>query len=68
MRAREEPESGSLSTNHEDCDDDEKEGRGVKIELRNIWFKYPTRDVPVLQDLNMTVRICDAEKNTTDKF
>lgn len=29
--------------------------RGVRIELRDVWFKYPTRDVPVLNGLNMTV-------------
>lgn len=29
--------------------------RGVKIELRDVWFKYPTRDVPVLNGLSMTV-------------
>ncbi|TGJ81130.1 hypothetical protein E0Z10_g7637 [Xylaria hypoxylon] len=29
--------------------------RGVKIELQNVWFKYPTRNVPVLNGLNMTV-------------
>lgn len=28
--------------------------RGVTIELRDVWFKYPTRDVPVLNGLNMT--------------
>ncbi|ORY63890.1 ABC transporter-like protein [Pseudomassariella vexata] len=31
------------------------EEKGVKIELHNVWFKYPTRDVPVLSDLNMTI-------------
>lgn len=35
----------------------EKVSRGVKIELRDIWFKYPTRDVMVLKGLNMTVRL-----------
>ncbi|KAI2775758.1 P-loop containing nucleoside triphosphate hydrolase protein [Daldinia loculata] len=29
--------------------------RGVKIELRDVWFKYPTRDVPVLNGLSMTI-------------
>jgi ABC-type bacteriocin/lantibiotic exporter with double-glycine peptidase domain len=27
----------------------------MKIELKNVVFKYPTRDVPVLNGLNMTV-------------
>ncbi|EDN97072.1 hypothetical protein SS1G_02000 [Sclerotinia sclerotiorum 1980 UF-70] len=35
--------------------DEEKNSRGVKIELRNISFKYPTRDVPVLNGLSMTI-------------
>ncbi|CAK7225218.1 hypothetical protein SCUCBS95973_005787 [Sporothrix curviconia] len=30
------------------------EDQGVKIEFRNVWFRYPTRDVPVLNGLNMT--------------
>ncbi|KAI0397009.1 ABC transporter-like protein [Xylariaceae sp. FL0594] len=29
--------------------------RGVRIELRDVWFKYPTRDVPVLSGLNITI-------------
>ncbi|KAI1114225.1 ABC transporter-like protein [Nemania sp. NC0429] len=29
--------------------------RGVKIELRDVWFRYPTRDAPVLNGLNMTI-------------
>jgi ATP-binding cassette subfamily B (MDR/TAP) protein 1 len=33
----------------------EKEPSGVKIELRNVSFRYSTRDVPVLNDLSMTV-------------
>lgn len=28
---------------------------GVRIELHNVWFRYPTRDVPVLCGLDMTV-------------
>jgi ATP-binding cassette, subfamily B (MDR/TAP), member 1 len=34
----------------------ETEG-GVKIELRDLWFKYPTRDIPIFTGLNLTVRI-----------
>ncbi|KAI9685684.1 MAG: hypothetical protein M1822_004244 [Bathelium mastoideum] len=33
----------------------EKGSTGVRIELRNIWFRYPTRDTPVLKGLNMTI-------------
>ena len=28
---------------------------GVKIEFRNVYFKYPTRDVPVFTGLNFSV-------------
>ncbi|TVY82150.1 ABC transporter BEA3 [Lachnellula suecica] len=34
--------------------DAEKSG-GIKVELKNIHFKYPTRDVPVLKGLDMTI-------------
>ncbi|KAI5198816.1 ABC transporter [Aureobasidium subglaciale] len=29
---------------------------GVEIELRNVFFKYPTRDVFVFEDLNIRIR------------
>ena len=29
--------------------------RGVKLDLEDIWFQYPTREVPVLRGLNMTI-------------
>jgi len=29
---------------------------GVQIELRDLWFKYPTRDIPIFTGLNLTVR------------
>ncbi len=28
---------------------------GVKIELRDLWFKYPTRDIPIFTGLNITI-------------
>ncbi|CZS91522.1 probable leptomycin B resistance protein pmd1 [Rhynchosporium agropyri] len=28
---------------------------GVKIELRDLWFKYPTRDTPIFTGLNITI-------------
>lgn len=28
---------------------------GVKIQLKDAWFKYPTRDVPIFTGLNITV-------------
>ncbi|CZT49832.1 related to multidrug resistance protein [Rhynchosporium secalis] len=36
-------------------EDEEKEQRGLKIELKDVWFRYPTRDVPVLTGLDMTI-------------
>jgi len=28
---------------------------GVKIELRDVWFKYPTRDIPIFTGLNIVI-------------
>ena len=28
---------------------------GVEIEFKDVWFKYPTRDVPIFTGLNLTV-------------
>jgi len=30
--------------------------RGMKVNLEHVSFKYPTRDVAVLDDLNLEVR------------
>ncbi|KAF2705172.1 ABC transporter-like protein [Pleomassaria siparia CBS 279.74] len=30
--------------------------KGADIELKNIWFQYPTRDTPVLQDLSISIQ------------
>ncbi|KAF2732822.1 ABC transporter-like protein [Polyplosphaeria fusca] len=38
-----------------ELDFEEEKIKGPKIELKNVWFKYPTRDVPVLRGLNMTI-------------
>lgn len=40
-----------------DCVDFDKEDDiiGPKIELQDVWFKYPTRDMPVLSGLDMTI-------------
>ncbi|KAI1864985.1 uncharacterized protein JN550_008531 [Neoarthrinium moseri] len=35
--------------------DDKNDIMGPKIELQDVWFKYPTRDVPVLCGLDMTI-------------
>jgi ATP-binding cassette subfamily B (MDR/TAP) protein 1 len=55
MRPPEEIETGEVPLDLSDLDEDEKGPRGVKIELQDVHFKYPTRDVPVLNGLNMTV-------------
>lgn len=28
---------------------------GVKIELKDVFFKYPTRDIPIFAGINLTV-------------
>ena len=57
MRPLDEVESGETPLDLSSLEDDEKGHRGVKIELKNVCFKYPTRDVPVLDNLNMTVSL-----------
>jgi ABC-type multidrug transport system fused ATPase/permease subunit len=49
-------------------DDEEKGPQGVKIELQNVWFQYPTRDVPVLNGLNMTVSLRVTPDISTDHW
>lgn len=31
------------------------EDMGVKVEFRDVWFNYPTRDVSILKGLNIAV-------------
>jgi ABC-type multidrug transport system fused ATPase/permease subunit len=50
-------EATSIPLDLGDSEENEKGSQGVRIELKNVWFKYPTRDVPVLNGLNMTVSI-----------
>ncbi|KAF7872412.1 hypothetical protein EAF04_003333 [Stromatinia cepivora] len=54
MRPETEKEHDSVLYDFADANE-EKNSRGVKIELRNVSFKYPTRDVPVLNGLDMTI-------------
>lgn len=42
-----------------DLEEDEKQSNRGMIELKHVHFKYPTRDVPVLNDFNMTVSQLD---------
>ena len=55
MRPRVEAENKGVALDLDSLDDEEKGPQGVRIELKNVWFQYPTRDVPVLNGLNMTV-------------
>ncbi|KAI0159908.1 P-loop containing nucleoside triphosphate hydrolase protein [Hypoxylon sp. FL1284] len=52
MRSRHNDDERGIMLDDQDADEDI---RGVKIELRDVWFRYPTRDVPVLNGLNMTI-------------
>ena len=36
--------------------DDKDDADGVRIDFQNVWFRYPTRDAPVLNGLDLTVR------------
>jgi len=38
-------DSGSLGEND----------KGVKIQFQNVWFRYPTRDTPILNGLTLTI-------------
>lgn len=55
MRPQANPESTPSAFNLYDAEGHEKDPQGVKVELKNVVFRYPTRDVPVLKSLNMTV-------------
>ncbi|KAI1183088.1 ABC transporter-like protein [Nemania serpens] len=52
MRVRDRTGTTGIALDLNNIDDND---RGVKIELRDVWFRYPTRDVPVLNSLNMTI-------------
>ena len=57
MRPRDEPTSLLAPLWTDNSKGDEKEPQGIKIELKNVGFRYPTRDIPVLIDLTMTVSV-----------
>lgn len=52
MRARDYADGRLKSLDLGNLGDDDK---GVKIQLQNVWFRYPTRDVSILNGLDMTV-------------
>lgn len=41
-------DQSSLDAVDEDC-------KGLRIEFQNVFFRYPTRDVPILNSLTMTI-------------
>tara|TARA_R110002060_G_scaffold60947_1_gene70520 strand:- start:311 stop:481 length:171 start_codon:yes stop_codon:yes gene_type:complete len=55
MRSIDKFETSGKELDLPSSEDEEKHNRGVKIELKDVWFRYPTRDVPVLTGLDMTV-------------
>ncbi|ERT01099.1 hypothetical protein HMPREF1624_02338 [Sporothrix schenckii ATCC 58251] len=52
LRHTDDADGRLVSLDNGDLGDDDQ---GVKIEFRNVWFRYPTRDAPVLNGLNMTI-------------
>ncbi|KAH8902161.1 P-loop containing nucleoside triphosphate hydrolase protein [Coniochaeta sp. PMI_546] len=52
MRARDYADGPLKSLDLGNLGDDDK---GVKIQLQNVWFRYPTRDVSILNGLDMTI-------------
>ncbi|KAK7994013.1 hypothetical protein PG989_007394 [Apiospora arundinis] len=52
MRIKEKDEDSGIPLNQDAIMDDPE---GVRLDLQNVWFRYPTRDVPVLCGLNMTI-------------
>lgn len=41
-----------------DVGDIGSEDKGIKIDFKNVWFRYPTRDVPILNGLSFSVSGC----------
>lgn len=54
MRATDQTDEGIEFLDASSLDSSDK---GVRIELQNVWFSYPTRDVPILNGLDMTVSL-----------
>ncbi|EON99270.1 putative spermidine putrescine import atp-binding protein pota protein [Phaeoacremonium minimum UCRPA7] len=51
MRKTDQPDGRLISLDFGNIGDDDQ---GVKVEFQNVWFKYPTRDVPILKGLDLT--------------
>ena len=52
MRGKDQVDGKLMPLDTGNIGDDDK---GVKIQFQNVWFRYPTRDVPILNGLNLTV-------------
>jgi ABC-type multidrug transport system fused ATPase/permease subunit len=52
MRGKDQVDGKLISLDIGNIGDDDM---GVKIQFQNVWFRYPTRDVPILNGLNLTV-------------
>lgn len=55
MRSKDQQDGRLISLDFGNIGDDDM---GVKIQFQNVWFRYPTRDVPILNGLNLTVSAC----------
>jgi ABC-type multidrug transport system fused ATPase/permease subunit len=55
MRQHDQVDGRLISLDFGNLGEDDK---GVRIEFSNVWFRYPTRDIPVLTGLDLTVRLC----------
>lgn len=54
MRAKDRVDGKLISLDLGNIGDNDK---GVKIQFQNVWFRYPTRDVPILNGLSLTVSV-----------
>ncbi|KAK4245200.1 hypothetical protein C7999DRAFT_43225 [Corynascus novoguineensis] len=52
MRRRDQADGMLVSLDLGNIGDNDK---GVKIQFQNVWFRYPTRDAPVLNGLTLTI-------------
>ncbi|KAK0707633.1 P-loop containing nucleoside triphosphate hydrolase protein [Lasiosphaeris hirsuta] len=52
MRGRDQPDGKLVSLDFGNLGDNDL---GVKIQFSNVWFRYPTRDVPVLNGLSLMI-------------
>ncbi|AEO64474.1 uncharacterized protein THITE_2040380 [Thermothielavioides terrestris NRRL 8126] len=52
MRNQDQVDGKLVSLDVGDIGDDDM---GVKIQFQNVWFRYPTRDVPILNGLSLTI-------------